>query len=71
MKKIIVPIVAGLTATMLCTGCLDLHVGGGTTNRSQTPTLGQQLIDLQTAKDKGIITDAEYQAQKAKLLSAK
>ncbi|HUC85092.1 MAG TPA: SHOCT domain-containing protein [Candidatus Acidoferrales bacterium] len=43
-------------------------LSGGTTNRSQCPTVGQQLIDLQKAKDAGIITDAEYQAQKAKLL---
>ena len=35
------------------------------------PTLGQQLIDLQKAKDSGAITDAEYQAQKAKLLENK
>ena len=34
----------------------------------QNPTVGQQLIDLQKAKDAGAITDAEYQAQKAKLL---
>ena len=36
-----------------------------------TPTLGQQLIDLQKAKDAGAITDAEYQAQKARLLQGK
>jgi hypothetical protein len=35
------------------------------------PTLGQQLVDLQKAKDSGVITDAEYQAQKAKLLENK
>lgn len=35
------------------------------------PTLGQQLMDLQKAKDSGAITDAEYQAQKAKLLESK
>jgi len=35
------------------------------------PTLGQQLVDLQKAKDAGVITDAEYQAQKAKLLENK
>ena len=49
-------------------GCLAWDLSGGTTNRSQCPTVGQQLIDLQKAKDAGIITDAEYQAQKAKLL---
>ena len=32
------------------------------------PTTGQQLIDLQKARDSGAITDSEYQAQKAKLL---
>ncbi len=37
----------------------------------QAPTIGQQLIDLQKAKDAGAITDAEYQAQKAKLLGNK
>ena len=36
--------------------------------QGQNPTVGQQLIDLQKAKDAGAITDTEYQAQKAKLL---
>ena len=35
------------------------------------PTLGQQLMDLQKAKDAGAITDQEYQEQKAKLLGSK
>ena len=56
---------------MLLTGCIGVQLGGGTTNRTQPPTVGQQLIDLQKAKDAGIITDAEYQAQKAKLLANK
>lgn len=34
-----------------------------------TPTIGQQLMDLKKAKDSGAITDAEYQAEKAKILS--
>jgi hypothetical protein len=34
----------------------------------QSPTIGQQLIDLQKAKDAGAITEADYQIQKAKLL---
>jgi hypothetical protein len=37
----------------------------------QNPTVGQQLIDLQKAKDAGAITDSEYQTQKAKLLGNK
>ena len=36
-----------------------------------TPTIGQQLVDLQKAKEAGAITEAEYQSQKAKLLGSK
>jgi hypothetical protein len=68
MKKLLVALSIGLSALMLQTGCVGLSVGGGTTTRTQAPTLGQQLIDLQKAKDAGAINDADYQAQKAKLL---
>jgi hypothetical protein len=71
MKKLFVPLLIGLSSIMLLSGCLALDFSGGTTTRSQCPTLGQQLIDLQKAKDAGIITDADYQAQKAKLLGKK
>ncbi|HTR43050.1 MAG TPA: SHOCT domain-containing protein [Pseudomonadales bacterium] len=51
-----------------------------TTNNSQhptageeiiEPTVGQQLIDLKKARDSGAITEAEYEAEKAKLLNEK
>ena len=71
MKKLFVPLLIGLSAMMLCSGCLAIQLGGGTTNRGDNPTIGQQLIDLQKAKDAGIITEAEYQSQKAKLLGQK
>ncbi len=71
MKKLFVPILIGLSSMMLLTGCLALQLGGGTTNKGQCPTEGQQLIDLRKARDAGIITDAEYQAQKARLLGNK
>jgi len=48
-----------------------LHLGGGATSTLQSPTLGQQLIDLQKAKDSGAISDQDYQAQKSKLLYGK
>jgi len=47
------------------------EVGGGHTHATIQPTTGQQLIDLQKAKDAGAITDSEYQAQKAKVLGSK
>jgi hypothetical protein len=71
MKKLFVPLLIGLTAMTLLTGCIGLSLGGGTTTRTVSPTLGQQLIDLQKARDAGIITEAEYQGQKARLLGAK
>jgi hypothetical protein len=63
MKKLIIPILTSLTAMLLLTGCIIVAKDNG--NR---PTVGQQLIDLQKAKDAGAITDAEYQAKKAKLI---
>ena len=71
MKKPLMPILAGLSAMMLLTGCLAIQLGGGSTSKPQSPTVGQQLIDLQHAKDAGAITDAEYQTQKARLLGSK
>jgi len=68
MKKLLIPMLVGLSAMTLLTGCLNLQLGGGTRSEAQSPTIGQQLIDLQKAKDSGAITDTEYQAQKAKLL---
>ena len=53
----------------LFSGCLGLNIGGGSTTKPQTATVGQQLVDLQKAKDAGAITDAEFQAQKTKLLA--
>jgi carbohydrate-selective porin OprB len=69
MKKLIAPVALALTATMFLSGCVAA-VG----NRSASPsnaTVGQQLIDLQKAKETGALTEAEYQAQKAKLLENK
>lgn len=53
----------------LLSGCIGLSLGGGTTSKSQSPTLGQQLTDLQMAKNSGAINETEYQTQKAKLLA--
>ncbi len=70
MKTPVIPVLAGMLAMMLLTGC-ETHLGGGSTTKIEQPTLGQQLIDLQRAKAAGAITDAEYQTQKARLLDGK
>jgi hypothetical protein len=69
MKKLFLLVMIGFSALTLLSGCLDLQLGGGTTTRPQSPTVGQQLIDLQKAKDAGALNDSEYQAQKARLLA--
>jgi hypothetical protein len=68
MKRLLVPVLVAVSAMTLLTGCLGLQLAPDTVTKTQAPTLGQQLMDLQKAKDAGAITDAEYQAQKAKLL---
>jgi len=70
MKYLYIPIFVLLSTMTLFTGC-SWQVGGGTKSAVIQPTTGQQLIDLQKAKDAGAITDLEYQTQKAKLLGGK
>ncbi|MEI6779431.1 MAG: SHOCT domain-containing protein [Verrucomicrobiota bacterium] len=68
MKRTFIPILMVVLATSFLTGCA-WQIGGD--KKAMEPTTGQQLIDLQKAKDAGAITDSEYQAQKAKLLHSK
>ena len=70
-KKLLVTTVATLSAMLLLSGCLALQVGGGDKKEVTKATVGQQLIDLQTAKTTGAISDAEYQTQKARILGGK
>ena len=63
----------GLSTMLLLSGCIVLSLGGGTrtTHETNKATVGQQLLDLQKARDSGAITPAEYEAQKAKVLREK
>ncbi len=70
MKRLFIPILTLVLATTFLTGCA-WQVGGDKKVTTMQPTTGQQLIDLQKAKDSGAITESEYQAQKAKLLGSK
>jgi hypothetical protein len=83
MKRSVIALFTGLLAMALFTGCV-LNFGGGrktsTTcseehpvvgQQTVAPTLGQQLIDLQKAKEAGAITEQEYQNQRTRLLESK
>ncbi len=58
-------------AILLFGGCIGLNFGSGARTEAHNPTLGQQLIDLQKARDSGAITPAEFNAKKAELMSKK
>ena len=49
---------------LLASGC----GGGGAEVRATSTTMGQELTDLQKAKDQGLITDKEFENAKEKIL---
>ncbi len=71
MKKILLLATTTIVSAFLLTGCIGLQLGGGQSSEIKSPTLGQQLLDLQKAKDAGALTDAEFQTQKSKLIGPK
>jgi len=68
MKKLLTSASIAITSMLLFTGCVA-SLGSGSKTETHNATLGQQLIDLQKARDSGAITEAEYQTQKNKLLN--
>jgi hypothetical protein len=68
MRKFVTTVLVSFSAIALFTGCIGLQIGGGGKKDVQQPTVGQQLTDLKVAKDTGAISEAEFQAQKTKLL---
>jgi len=66
MKNLLIPASLALAAMMFLSGCIAYE--GGRKTQQTNATLGQQLVDLQKAKESKAITEEEYQAQKAKLL---
>jgi hypothetical protein len=70
MKKLSIFSTAGaLAALLLLSGCVA-SIGNSGAQRGNA-TLGQQLIDLQKAKEAGALTESEYQTQKTRLLNHK
>ena len=71
MKNSLLRVLVFASTLTLLTGCLDLQLGGGSKSETHAPTLGQQLLDLQNARNSGAMSEGEYQAQRAKLLDQK
>ena len=53
-----------LLASLNLAGC----GGGGAEIKASNNTMGQELIDLQTAYEKGVITEEEFNKAKKKML---
>ena len=67
MKKFIGPASIALSALLFLSGCVAA-IGNRGSGHDSNATLGQQLIDLQKAKEAGAISEAEYECEKAKML---
>ena len=61
------PLSALAALILTLTGCVAA-IGNRDTGRTRGVTLGQELIDLQKARDSGALTPAEYETQKARLM---
>jgi hypothetical protein len=71
MNKIlrIAALLGVLAGALALSGCIA-SIGNGSDPSRHGTTLGQELIDLQKARDAGTITETEYQTQRQKLLGA-
>ena len=68
MPRLLAALLA-ISVLIVSAGCVAA-IGNREPARSSA-TLGQQLIDLQKARESGALTDAEYQEQRAKFLAQK
>ena len=67
MKIGTIPVIAALVSVLVLSGCVAA-IGNREGKRSEGTTVGQELVDLKKAKDAGAISDAEYEAQRARIL---
>jgi hypothetical protein len=58
----------GLTVISLLSGCAGAAFNKVSITANRNITLGQELIDLQAAHEKGIINDTEYAQMKQDIL---
>lgn len=50
--------------------CVDKQIEAGSTGLSSKSSTTDKLQELQSLKDKGLITEAEYQAKKKQILDS-
>jgi len=61
-----------LATTLVLGGCIFAPRGDGSGdwdgNTGARPTIGQELLDLDRAREAGVITSAEYERTRARIL---
>lgn len=67
--KNILSIAMALTAVTLLSGCAGAAFNKVSVTANRHITIGQELIDLKEAHDKGIISDTEYMQTKQEILN--
>jgi hypothetical protein len=66
------PIVAGLCAVVLSLPLVGCGGGGADVQtETRSTTTGQELLDLQKAREAGVINEAEYNKQRSMILNRK
>ena len=68
MKKVI-HLLAAATAVTLLSGCAGAAFNRIEITANRHITIGQELMDLKTAHEKGIISDTEYMETKKQVLN--
>jgi len=54
-----------LIVILLAAGCVRIDVG----EKTSSPTLGEQMIDLYKARQAGAVSESEYEETRKKLLN--
>lgn len=67
--KIILNTLAALSAVALLSGCAGAAFNRVDITANRHITIGQELMDLKTAHEKGIISDTEYMETKKQILN--
>jgi uncharacterized membrane protein len=61
-------ILAGIVLAVFLCGCV---AGIGTGEKTEIPTIGEELSDLKKALDEGAITEKEYSELKQKIMNSR
>jgi len=70
-KATFIGIIAAVILAVALSGCISVKGGGGpAVAPTGRPTLEQELKDLRKARDKGILTKAEYEKCKNALIAS-